>query len=383
MSNLPDRSFGRGRLIGIESHHPAARAGWRIVWLRLSAHFLVKRCVNCLLQPAPGTRSSQKSRPSCSNYMITAPLINAMTVDVEDYFHVAGFADQFSPDQWADFPSRVVANTHRLLRLMDHHQCLGTYFILGWVADRFPQLVRDIQSAGHEIGCHSYWHRLIYDLTPDVFRQDLQQGCDSIQNITGEPVTLYRAPSFSIMHKSLWAFECLAEFGITADSSVYPVHHDRYGIPDADRAVHTVVTPAGNVDESPGTVASLAGLRLPAGGGGYFRLYLWWLTLHLVRQVTCQRPMMFYIHPWEVDPDQPRLSGSMLSRFRHYQNLKFAEPRLNRLLREFPFDAMSATLAAIPSALPEYRPVRDRYCNPSEPAAQSQHGNDLLAVTQF
>jgi polysaccharide deacetylase family protein (PEP-CTERM system associated) len=281
---------------------------------------------------------------------------NAMTIDVEDYFHVSGFADQVSRSDWDAMPSRVVANTHRLLALLERHQTIGTFFVLGWVADRFPQLVRDIHRGGHEVGCHSYWHRLVYDLSPDEFRQDLVKARDVLQNLIGEPVTNYRAPSFSITRRSLWALEVLAEEGFTSDSSIYPVYHDRYGMPEADSVPHRVISAAGTIDEFPGGVISFGKLQLAVSGGGYFRLYPRRFTEFCLARINARTgsPFMFYIHPWEVDPDQPRLAGSLMSRFRHYQNLRTTEHKLNWLLPRFRFDSMGASIRSIEGELSEH-----------------------------
>ena len=288
--------------------------------------------------------------------MTQQPLTHAMTVDVEDYFHVSGFADRISPREWDDFPSRVVASTQRVLKVLDQHQTPATFFVLGWVADRFPDLVREIQKAGHEVGCHSYWHRLVYDLSPEEFRADLVASRNVLQDITGEPVRLYRAPSFSITRKSLWALEILAEEGFTGDSSIYPVYHDRYGIPDADPAPHRIQTSAGAIDQFPGTALQLGPLRLPISGGGYFRLYPFRFSRFCLARYSRQsnRPFVFYIHPWEVDPDQPRLPGRFLSRFRHYQNLSTTEHKLNALLPRFRFSTMTDSLASISESRREH-----------------------------
>ncbi|MBI1313465.1 DUF3473 domain-containing protein [bacterium] len=288
--------------------------------------------------------------------MIQQSLTHAMTVDVEDYFHVSGFADRISPREWDDYPSRVVASTQRILRVLDAQQTAATFFVLGWVANRFPELVREIRQSGHEIGCHSYWHRLVYELSPEEFRADLIASRDVLQDITGEPIRLYRAPSFSITRRSLWALQILVEEGFTGDSSVYPVYHDRYGIPEADPAPHCIVTPAGTLDEFPGTALRFAALRLPVSGGGYFRLYPFRFSCFCLDRYSRQsnRPFVFYIHPWEVDPDQPRLPGRLLSRFRHYQNLATTEHKLNALLPRFRFATMTDSLASIADSPREY-----------------------------
>ncbi len=271
-------------------------------------------------------------------------LPNVFTVDVEDYFHVASFAGQISPDDWDQYECRVEANTHRILELAAKHGVRGTFFVLGWVADRYPELVVDIRDAGHEIGSHSYWHQLIYEQGPERFREDLIRSRDLLQDITGDAVTLFRAPSFSVTKKSLWALDILVEEGFRVDSSVYPVRHDRYGIPDAEITPHEVTTESGSIIEFPGTVCTLGGMNVPVGGGGYFRLFPWWLMRRFLSRVNKQRQFNFYIHPWEVDPDQPRLNGPWKSRFRHYQNLKTTETKLNYLLSSFELGTMSEAL---------------------------------------
>jgi polysaccharide deacetylase family protein (PEP-CTERM system associated) len=280
-----------------------------------------------------------------------------MTVDVEDYFHVSAFADRIPSEQWPRFESRVVVNTHSLLRLLAEHDTLGTFFVLGWVAERFPELVRDIHRDGHEIGCHSYWHRLVYELTPEEFREDTIRSRDILGEITGEAPRLYRAPSFSITRASLWSLEVLAEAGFTGDSSIYPVYHDRYGIPDADPFTHQIVTPAGTIDEFPGTSLSFGPAALPISGGGYFRLYPVQFTDFCFRRAIAQsgQPVMFYIHPWEIDPGQPRLAGSLKSRFRHYQNLATTRKKLNWLLPRFSFAPMSQVIADSLSGQRDYQ----------------------------
>lgn len=272
---------------------------------------------------------------------------NAFTVDVEDYFHVSGFADRISPSQWDTFESRVVPNTHRLLRLLDEQQVQATFFVLGWVAERHPELVRQIGAGGHEIGCHSYWHRLVYDMGPDEFRADLRRARQAIEDITSKPVVAYRAPSYSITRRSRWAIEVLAEEGFRYDSSIFPIHHDRYGIPDAPSHPYAEHSSAGVVWEFPLTVVRLFGTNVPVAGGGYFRLYPVRLSIHWFEQVNRRtgQPFVFYVHPWELDPDQPRLHGCLRSRLRHYINLRHTEPKLKCLLPRFRWGTLSAVLA--------------------------------------
>jgi polysaccharide deacetylase family protein (PEP-CTERM system associated) len=272
-------------------------------------------------------------------------MLNAFTVDVEDYFHVSGFASIIRRSDWKDFPCRVVANTQRMLELLAVRNVRATFFVLGWVAHRYPQLVREIQAAGHEIGNHSYWHRLVYDLTPDAFRDDLLLANRVLEDITGEAVVAFRAPSFSITGRSLWALEILAAEGFRYDSSVFPIRHHRYGIPQAERLPHALRTPAGTLYEFPPSACQFGKLKLPVGGG-YFRLYPAWLTRYCMHRINaCYQPVMFYVHPWEIDPQQPRVGASRSSQFRHYVNLNRTETRLHRLLGMFRFGSMTDALS--------------------------------------
>jgi polysaccharide deacetylase family protein (PEP-CTERM system associated) len=273
--------------------------------------------------------------------------LHAFTVDVEDYFQVSAFERCVSRDRWDDYSSRVEINTHKILAILAEHQVQGTFFILGWVAERYPQLVREISRAGHEVGSHGYWHRLIYSQTPTEFREDLRRSIDILKDIVGQPITAYRAPSFSITQKSRWATEILIEEGMLVDSSVMPVHHDVYGIPGAQAGLHRLETPAGSIWEFPPAVYRFLGMMsLPVGGGGYFRLYPFQFTRWCLRRLEKQRrPLMFYIHPWEVDPDQPRLPAYFKSRFRHYQNLRHTHGKLDRLLKSFRFGPICGVLA--------------------------------------
>lgn len=274
------------------------------------------------------------------------PTLSAFTVDVEDYFQVSAFEGTVRRDAWDRYECRVVANTRRVLRLLDRHDVRATFFVLGWVASRYPQLVREIDNAGHEIGSHSFWHRLIYRQTPEEFREDLRQSRDVLGNILGKPVTAFRAPSFSITAESLWALEILAEEGFQVDSSIFPINHDRYGIPSTERWPHRRETTFGSLWEVPPSVLRIASVSLPVAGGGYFRLYpAAWTLFCLRRFQRARRPFVFYIHPWEFDPDQPRIPvNSRLSRFRHYVNLSRTEAKVDRLLRAGLFGKLSEVL---------------------------------------
>jgi polysaccharide deacetylase family protein (PEP-CTERM system associated) len=276
------------------------------------------------------------------------PVLNAFTVDVEDYFHVSAFEKHIPREQWDRWESRVASNTHRALRILDRREVKATFFVLGWVAERYPRLIREICACGHEIACHGYWHRLIYEQTPDEFRSDLRRARDVLQEAADQPVIAYRAPSFSVTAASLWALEIMVEEGFRVDSSVFPIHHDRYGIPGAKPHLHRLDTPSGPLWEFPPAVSRFAGLNVPVGGGGYFRLFPLSWTLHCLRRINRKRgwPFVFYLHPWELDPDQPRVRvRSRLSRFRHYVNLRGNARKVDVLLQRFRFGRLSDVIA--------------------------------------
>lgn len=273
-------------------------------------------------------------------------MLNAMTVDVEDYFHVSAFADIVDPEKWASYESRVCRNTDRLLGLFDRANVRATFFVLGCVAEQFPELIRRIRGAGHELASHSFDHGLVYDKTAETFRADLRRARHAIADATGVAVTGYRAPSYSLVTKSLWAFDVLIEEGYTFDSSIYPIRHDRYGIPTWPRHPHRVERDAGSLWELPGSTVRYLGTNLPMGGGGYFRLLPYrWTSAGIMRLNEIeQRPAIFYLHPWEIDDEQPRLPASLLSRVRHYTNLDRTEARLKRLLGDFQFGTVGEVL---------------------------------------
>lgn len=269
-------------------------------------------------------------------------IVNALTVDVEDYFHVSAFAGLIRPEDWDSYDSRVVANTERLLALFERHATHATFFVLGWVAERQPALVRRIAEAGHEIASHSYAHQLVYDLTPDQFREDLAKARQAIGDACGRRVVGFRAPSYSVTARSLWALDVLLEEGYEYDASIFPIRHDRYGIPGAPRHPFEVVKQDRTLLEVPPTTVQIGSYNLPIAGGGYFRQFPYALTKWGIARVNDveRRPVAFYLHPWEVDPDQPRLGVPMTTRVRHYRNLARTEARLDRLLRDFRFDAI-------------------------------------------
>ncbi len=272
---------------------------------------------------------------------------NALTVDVEDYFHVSAFSGSIDRNDWDSKASRVDRNTRRLLDLFDQHRVKATFFVLGWVAERNAGLVRDIAARGHEVACHGYSHEMIYKQSPEVFRKETLHAKALLEDIIQGPVRGYRAASFSITERSRWALDILAEAGFAYDSSIFPIRHDRYGIPGLPVHPFHIETPAGHrLAEFPLSTASLLGLRLPVAGGGYFRLYPYNLTRAGLRQINRRRqqPFIFYLHPWEVDPDQPRVAAGWLSRFRHYNNLDKCEAMLQRLMNDFRFDTAITVL---------------------------------------
>ncbi len=271
-----------------------------------------------------------------------------MTVDVEDYFHVSVFDGTLPRHQWGRLESRVGQNTDRLLQLFESAGIRATFFVLGWVAERWPALVRRIASLGHEIASHGYAHRLAYDQTPTAFRDDVRRAKALLEDASCRPVIGFRAPSYSITPRSLWALDVLIGEGYLYDASIFPIRHDRYGIPLSARHAYRLARPAGTIIEMPASTVRYGPLNLPVAGGGYFRIlpYAWtrWGIGRLNR--VERKPAIFYIHPWEIDPDQPRLATGLLGGFRHYRNLSVTERRLRALLSEFAFAPLGTMLSA-------------------------------------
>lgn len=268
-------------------------------------------------------------------------ILNALTIDVEEHFQVHAFEKVVDRSTWDRYPSRVIANTRRILDLLAEYDVRATFFVLGWVADRYPDLVKEIATHGHEIATHGYWHELVYHQTPDEFAADLCQSLEAIERACdGMRPIGYRAPSFSITAQSLWALDVLREHGITYDSSIFPLAaHDRYGINNANRFANKICS---GLWEFPVSTIRLGNQNWPVAGGGYFRLFPLWITRQAVRRLNGQKhPAVVYLHPWEFDPDQPRIPGApLLSRFRHYVNIDKTEGRLQALLNEFEFASM-------------------------------------------
>jgi len=283
-----------------------------------------------------------------------APVVNAMSIDVEDYFHVSVFDGIVPRAEWERMESRVVANTTRMLEIFDEFSVRSTFFVIGWVAERHPDLVRAIARRGHEIASHGFAHRLVYDQTPAAFRADVRRAKQLLEDVSGRPVIGYRAPSYSITARSLWALDVLLEEGYQYDSSIFPIRHDRYGIPLSGRQPYAIERTGGTLVEVPGSTTQVGPLNLPVAGGGYFRILPYWWTRWGIERVNRmeRRPVVFYLHPWEIDPEQPRLRAGSLGRFRHYRNLHQTELRLRRLLREFRFDTVENVAAKTRNAVP-------------------------------
>lgn len=275
-------------------------------------------------------------------------ILNVLTIDVEDYFHVAAFAGSIPPHEWDRYPRRVEFNTNRLLEILAAHGARATFFILGWVAKRCPDLVRAIRAAGHEVGSHGYAHQAIYHGSQEDFRSDLRRAKGILEDLLGCSIKSYRAPSYSITAATIWALELIAEYGFEYDSSIFPIVHDLYGIPSAPRFPHVRLLKNGKkIKEFPPSTVRVMGTNFPVAGGGYLRLLPYGITSWAIRRINDveRQPAMVYLHPWEIDPDQPRIRAPLRSRFRHYQNLVATEMKLSRLLEDFSFGTIDAVLA--------------------------------------
>ncbi len=272
--------------------------------------------------------------------MASATITNALTIDVEDYFQVSAFAPYIARADWERRECRVERNVDRILELLDEHDTEATFFTLGWIAERYPQLVRRIASEGHEVASHGYGHERASDLSHAAFGADIQRAKGVLEDLSGNEVAGYRAPSFSIGPGNMWALDSLARAGYRYSSSIYPIHHDHYGMPDAPRFAHQA---ADGLIEIPITTLRLFNRNLPSSGGGYFRLLPYALSRWMLRQVNAadKESAVFYFHPWEIDPGQPRIAGiDRKTRFRHYVNIHRMERRLQSLLGDFKWGRM-------------------------------------------
>jgi polysaccharide deacetylase family protein (PEP-CTERM system associated) len=272
--------------------------------------------------------------------MLAPSLSNALTIDVEDYFQVSAFAPYIRRDEWEQRECRVERNVQRILELLAQKRIKATFFTLGWVAERYPQLVRDIVAGGHELASHGYGHERASDLSQVAFTQDVTRAKKLLEDLAGAPVLGYRAPSFSIGTGNLWAFDVLAQAGYQYSSSVYPIKHDHYGMPDSPRFAYRL---ASGLLEIPITTLRMGNRNLPSSGGGYFRLLPYALSRWMLRKVNQQdrESAIFYFHPWEIDPEQPRVAGiDLRTRFRHYVNIGRTERRLISLMDDFRWGRM-------------------------------------------
>lgn len=282
--------------------------------------------------------------------MLAPAITNALTIDVEDYFQVSAMAPYIRRDEWDRRECRVERNVDRILALLDAHGTRATFFTLGWVAERYPQLVRRIVDGGHELASHGHGHERASDLDRAAFRADITRAKRVLEDVGGVAVLGYRAPSFSIGHGNLWAFDTLAETGHRYSSSIYPIRHDHYGMPDAPRFAHPR---AAGLIEIPVTTLRLRGRNLPSSGGGYFRLLPYALSRWMIRRVNAAdgQPAIFYFHPWEIDHGQPRVEGiDLKTRFRHYVNIDRMERRLQGLLQDFRWGRMDEIFLAADAA---------------------------------
>lgn len=273
---------------------------------------------------------------------------HCLTFDIEEHFQVAAFDSPARRRQWQSLESRVERNTETILECLEAHHVKATMFVLGWVAERCPQLIRRMAEAGHEIASHGYGHDLITVLTRDQFREDVKRAKAVLEDATGMPVIGYRAPTFTITQETLWALPILLEEGYAYDSSIFPVYHDQYGIPGANPSPHLLSTHSGALWEVPPSTCKIGWMRIPVAGGGYFRFFPFWLLVRLMRKVEREgESLVFYLHPWEFDQDQPRMTGPLRSRLRHYCNLSKTEERFRRLMQEFSFAPIRESLPMI------------------------------------
>ena len=273
-------------------------------------------------------------------------MLNALTIDVEDYYQVSAFESCVRFEDWPTHESRVEKNIGRVLGILDEYGVKGTFFVLGWEAERRPRMIEEIAARGHEIASHGYRHRLVYSMTPAECRDDIARSKAWLESITGAPILGFRAASYSIVARSTWCLDVLIDLGFKYDSSIFPIHHDRYGIPDAERFPCILQRRRNSIVEFPLSTVRHLGLNWPIAGGAYLRFLPPWVIrsgIRRINQVEAQ-PAIVYVHPWELDPNQPRLSGPVKSRLRHYTNLGKTELRLRQLLAAFSFGTVRDVL---------------------------------------
>jgi polysaccharide deacetylase family protein (PEP-CTERM system associated) len=264
---------------------------------------------------------------------------NALSIDLEDWFCVYNFKSTIKYGEWCAQDTRVIESTNKILDVLKKHETKATFFVLGWIAERVPYLISNIENNGHEIASHGYSHRLITEMTPEEFEEDLEKAFEVTKECVNQDIIGFRAPSFSLVEKTIWALDILNKFGFKYDSSVFPVgFHPDYGMTSAPLSIHRTKN---SIIEFPISCVEFFGQRIPCGGGGYFRMYPYWLTKALIRKCNREgRPVVFYLHPWEIDKDQPRVKLSPMKRFRHYFNLDKTLERFDRLLNDFEFTSV-------------------------------------------
>jgi polysaccharide deacetylase family protein (PEP-CTERM system associated) len=284
-----------------------------------------------------------RSRAAIFNGIVV--LEHFFTVDVEEHFQVSAFDSIISRSDWATLPGRLDRTVPVLLENLERFGARGTFFCLGWVAQHRPDVVRRIAAAGHEVASHGFWHHRVHTLSPDAFRDDIRSSKRALEDLVGQPVRGYRAPSFSIVRGTEWAFDVLLEEGFAYDSSVFPIQRHGYGYAGASTEPHVIERPAGRLAEFPLATASVLGLNVPAAGGGYLRQFPFWVVRRAFRQALARGvPATFYIHPWEIDPEQPRFPVGLLTRVRHYRGLADTLARIRRLLQGFRFTSIASYL---------------------------------------
>ena len=292
--------------------------------------------------------TQEPSRATSSQIVASGRIVNALSVDVEEYFQVTALSERIGRGEWQDRPSRVQGSVETILEMFADNDAKATFFILGWIAERHPELVRRIAAGGHEIASHGLEHLRVHQQTPAQFRDDVAKTRKILEDISGTSVVGYRAASFSIAPEMTWAYEILGDTGHCYSSSIHPIRHDLYGARRASRIPFRPLEDAA-ITELPISTVELAGRRLPCGGGGYFRLFPYAFSRWALKRVQARdrQAVMFYFHPWEIDPDQPRISGlSAISGFRHYANLRGMAPKLRRLLRDFAWDRIDRVFAS-------------------------------------